>query len=563
MNERRVIHCLACLYKFCFAASLFIFEPLPKNVIIRRECLGVERDGKMSTTRTVAKVAGLLMVANLLSRCLGFLRESLLAGFFGQSAATDAWNTAFILPDLLYWLLVGGALSAAFIPVLSGYIARGEKEEGWRVVSSVVNIILVVLCLLIIGALIFTPQYIYMQVPGFDPARAKMTVHLTRILLLQPLLMAMSGFAMGVLNSYKVFWPSALGTLLYTVCVIVFGTILTPWIGISAFAVGTVVGAAVNFAVQIPALRRVGWHHYAIMDWRHPGVRKIIALAIPMIIAMAMNQIQVVVNSNIGSALVAGSLSSVWWSYRLFQVPVGVFALAIGVAVFPTLTEYAALKRWDNFRETASHAVRMVIYITLPISAGMIALRYPLIQVLFEHGHFSGKDTIFTAIPLLYFSLGITAQSVIQILPRMFYAMQDTWTPVILGIISMGVNILAMIVLVGPLAHGGLALATTVGAFANMALLLVFLKRKMGRMDGKKMVWTAVQAIAASCLMGSVVWIWNLGLTYWLGTGGVSAIIRLFTGMAIGVLVYLGVTKFMRMEEVEDSLAMVKRKLGR
>lgn len=501
------------------------------------------------------------MFANLLSRCLGFLRESLLAGFFGQSAATDAWNTAFILPDLLYWLLVGGALSAAFIPVLSGYISKGEKEEGWHVVSSVVNIVLVALSFLVILALIFTPQYVYLQVPGFDPERARLTVRLTRILLLQPLLMALSGFAMGVLNAHKIFWPSALGSLLYTVCVIVLGSLLTPLIGISAFAVGTVIGAAVNFAVQLPALRKIGWHHYAVMDWRHPGVRKIVALAIPMIIAMAMNQIQVVVNSNIGSALVAGSLSSVWWSYRLFQVPVGVFALAIGVAVFPTLTEYVVLERWDEFRAAASQAVRMIIYITLPISAGMIALRYPLLQVLFEHGQFTAQDTVFTAVPLLFFSLGITAQSVIQVLPRMFYAMQDTWTPVILGIISMAVNVLAMYVLVGPLAHGGLALATTVAAFVNMVLLFVFLKKKMGQIGGRKIVWTTFESLSSSCLMGALVWLWNELLTYYMGTGTWAVLVRLLTGIALGVVIYFGVTRFLRMQEVEDTLGMLRHRL--
>ena len=286
------------------------------------------------STKTVAKVAGLLKLANLLSRLLGFLRESLLAGFFGQSSATDAWNTAFILPDLIYWLLVGGALSAAFIPVLTDYIAKGNDEEGWRVVSSVANITMLSLSLLVILALVFTPQYVKIQVPGFDQEQAELTVHLTRILLMQPLFMALSGFAMGVLNTHKIFWPSAFGTLIYTVCVIVIGTILTPWMGISAFAAGTVVGALANFAVQAPSLRRIGFKYYPVMDWRHPGVRKIAALAIPMMIAMSMNQIQVVINSNLGSALVEGSLSSVWWSYRLFQVPVGVFALAIGWLLF-------------------------------------------------------------------------------------------------------------------------------------------------------------------------------------------------------------------------------------
>ncbi len=518
-----------------------------------------------STNRTLLKAAGFLMAAQMISRVLGFLRETLMAGFYGQSGVTDAYNTAFILPDLLYWLLVGGVLSAAFIPVFSEYIAKGNEDEGWRVASSVVNLILLTLGVFVLVGLFLTPVFIRLVVPGFEPKSMVLATHLTRILLLQPLFMALSGLTMGILNSYKIFWPSAVGTVLYNACIIFFGTILANPAkpeSISGFAVGVVVGAIVNFAVQIPALRKVGIRYYPVIDWHHPGVRLIGALAVPIILSYSLNQIQVVVNNNFGSLLFPGSISAVWWSYRLFQLPVGIFALAIAVATFPTMTELAALKRWDDFRLTLSNAIRMVIFITVPISVGMIVLRFPLIRVLFEHGHFTASDTLTMAIPLFYFSLGISSQAVIQILPRAFYAIKDTWTPVILGIIAMAINVLAMYLLIGPLAHGGLAFATTIAAFVNMLLLFYLLRKKLGKIDGRAMFGTSLKSLIASLLMAIVIWVWMEWLTSLMGVRTIASLIVLVTGTALGGIVFAVMAKLLKMKEFEQVMGLVRRKIG-
>jgi len=519
-----------------------------------------------STNRTLVKAAGFLMAAQLVSRILGFFRETLIAGFFGQSGTTDAYNTAFILPDLLYWLLVGGVLSAAFIPVLSEYIAKGKEDEGWRVVSSVVNLIFLTLGLLIVIGLIFTPQFLHLIVPGFEKTgNIGLAIKLTRILLIQPLFMALSGLTMGVLNSYKIFWPSALGTVLYNASVIFFGTILADPAkpdSISGFALGVVVGALASFAVQIPALRKIGVRYYPLIDWRHPGVRRIGALAVPIIISYSLNSLQVTFNNNFGSSLFPGSITAVWYSYRLFQLPVGIFALAIAVATFPTMTEQAALKQWDQLRHTISSAVRMVIFITLPMSAGIIVLCYPLIRVLFQHGHFTAQDTLTMAIPLFYYAIGISAQSAIQILPRAFYALQDTWTPVILGAICIGINIMAMFILIKPLGVGGLAFATTVAAIVNMFLLLYVLRRRLGQIDGWNIVWTGLKSFLASLIMAIVIWKWSAWLTTLIGVRMLASVIVLITGTAIGVVVFAGMAKLLRMEEFNQAMGLVRRKIG-
>jgi len=518
----------------------------------------------MSTSQKIMKAAGFLMLANLVSRFLGFIRESLMAGLFGKTAATDAYNTAFILPDLLYWLLVGGVLSAAFIPVLSEYIAKGREKEGWKVVSSVTNLIFLSLCSLVILAMFLAPKFIALQVPGFTAENRELTVYLTRILLLQPVILALSGITMGILNSYKIFWPSAVGTILYNASVIIFGAIFAdsnePYT-ISGFAFGVVIGAAANFLVQVPFLLKIGIRYYPIIDLRHPGVRKIVTLSLPIIIMYTLNQLQVIVNSNLGSNLDPGSLTAIWYSYRLFQLPVGIFALAIGVAVFPTLSEQAALRKYRDFLKTVSSAIRMLIFITVPISVGMMVLRFPLIRVLFEHGEFTPRDTELTAIPLLFFALGITAQAIIQVLPRAFYALQNTWLPVILGILAMLASIGWMFVLVGPLAHGGLALAVTLGAVIQMILLFVFLRRRLGRIDGRRIVATFIKTVIAATIMGFSVKLCTDFLTVWFGVGKAGSLIVLLSGTLIGAVIFAVIVKAFKMEEYALTLEMVGKKI--
>jgi putative peptidoglycan lipid II flippase len=517
----------------------------------------------MSDGQKIMRAAGFLMGANLMSRLLGFVRESLMAGLFGKTAATDAYNTAFILPDLVYWLLVGGILSAAFIPVLSSFIAEKREDEGWIVVSSIVNMSFILLCLLVIAAIFAVPAFVAWQAPGFTPENQALTVTLCRILLLQPVLLAFSGIAMGILNSYKIFWPSAVGAVLYNACIIVCGGLFADSSrpeSISGFAFGVVLGALVNFLVQAPFLRRVGLTYHPVIDWRHPGVRRILALALPIIIMYAMNQLQVVVNTNLASSLPAGSVSAIWYSYRLFQLPVGIFALAIGVAVLPTLSEQAALRRRADFVATLSEAIRTIAFITIPISVFFIILRFPLIRLLFEHGEFGAADTEATAAPLYFFALGITAQAVLQILPRGFYAMQNTWLPVLVGTIAMAATVALMFLLVGPLAHGGLAFATSLGIIFQDLLLFFILRQKTGGLDGWRILGTLVKTLAVSAVMGAAVWRWSSIAVMWWGAGKLGSCAILASSALIGLLVFLLFAELLRMPELRSALQLVGRR---
>jgi len=351
------------------------------------------------------------------------------------------------------------------------------------------------------------------------------------------------------------------GSVLYNACIIFFGPLLAYRLGIAGFAVGVVVGALANFLVQVPALKKVGFRYYAVIDWRHPSVQRIAILALPIILSFALNQIQVMVNANLGSFLTEGSITAIIYSNRLSQLPVGIFAVAVAMAVFPTMTEQAALQQWDKFRVMSSSAIRMVMFITIPISIGMIILRYPLIRVLFQHGKFTSESTLMTAIPLVYFSMGIVAQSVIQILPRIFYALQDTWTPALIGILAMGVNLLGALLLIQPLAHGGLALANMIASFVNMLLLLLILRQRMGQIDGKHLLGTFIKTLAISVFVGGIIWLWSGWLTKLLGTGTLASLVILITGFCLGVLLFAIIAGLLRMDEFIQTTGLLRRKL--
>lgn len=514
--------------------------------------------------KTVAKAAGLIMVAMVLSRIFGYVRDVVIYTKFGQNYQTDAYNAAFSIPDFLYYLLVGGALSSAFIPVFSSYIATKKEEDGWIVVSTVFNFVMIFMALGIAIGLIFTPQLINLLVPGFDPRGMDLTVLLTRIMFAQSFFMAINGISQGVLHSYKHFFAPALGSVLYNFCIVVVGFILADRFGIMGFSIGVVLGAFISVAVQVPALLKVGIRYRPVMDFSHPGVRKILALILPVLIGLSVTHFNLFVNQNLASSLSSGLISALRAAQRIMQLPIGIFAIAVAVAVFPTLTGHFAKKERKEFMSTMSLGVRTVIFITLPSAVGLIALRFPIVRAMFEQGEFSKENTIATAYALLFYSLGLVGYSTQQVLNRVFYAIQDTKTPVLAGIFTIIINIVLNFILIKPLAHGGLALAYSIAGLANMILLLYFLKKKIGKIDGRRMTISFIKTLIASLFMGIIVYFSaNLMENNFDMNLKIYQIIQVLLSAFIGVVVYMITVSFMKMEEAQMALGLVLKRFKR
>lgn len=524
--------------------------------------------------KSLAKAAGLIMLVMVASRVIGFVRDVIIYSQFGQNRITDAYNAAFSIPDFLYMILVGGALSSAFIPVFSKYISTGKEEEGWEVANIVLNLAMILMVIGIIIGFIFTKPLIVLLVPGFDAASLALTVLLTRIMFFQAFFMVLNGVTFGILNAYKIFFVPSLGTILYNLSIIVVGIIWAPkfaamWgeeYGIVAFAIGVVVGAFLNFAIQIPDLRRIGYRYRFTINLKHPGLKIIIGLMIPILIGLSIGQINLFINQNIASNLPAGVVAALRTAQRLMQVPIGVFAIAIAMTIFPTLTELVAKNQMSDFKKTANLGIRSVIFITLPASAGLIALSVPIVRALFEQGAFTPKDTLVTSAGLIFYSIGIFAQSATQVLNRVFYALQDTVSPVIVGAFSIVINIVGSLTLIKYLSYGGggIALAYSLAGIFNLVALLIWLRFKIGNIGGKLLTVSFFQSLFGSIVMGVAVYYTSFlyqsvfDISYKL-----HQVIQVGLSIFVGAAVYASIAFALKMEESEMVKAMLKRRFGR
>lgn len=517
----------------------------------------------MSEREQVARAAGIITVAMILSRVLGYVRDLALYAQFGQNRITDAYNAAFSIPDFLYMILVGGALSSAFIPVFGGYVATGREEEGWRVASSLANLVILLLLLGMVLGLVFTPQLVRLLVPGFDAGEIDLTVRLTRIMLFQTFFMGLSGVTVGILNSYRHFATPALGSVLYNLAVVLVGWTLAPYLGIAAYSLGVVLGAVLNFAVQLPPLFRLGLRYRPVLELKHPGVRQIGALVVPVLVGLSVSQFNLFVSQNLASGLPGGLLAALKTAQRLMQLPLGIFAAAIGTAIFPTLTGQAARREWAQFRRTTSLGIRTVNFLTIPAAAGLIALGLPVIRLLFEVGKFTPENTQATATALFYYSFGIVGYSGALILNRVYYALKDTRTPVLVGVATVFLNLILNLLLVRVLGHGGLALAYSVVGIVNMVVLILLLRVKIGHVDGRRILLSGAGALVSALAMGGAVWLLVGRLEGILGTvSKLSQAAAVGAGIGAGAALYLVFAFLLRLEELRLALEMIGRRLS-
>lgn len=514
----------------------------------------------------VAKAAGILMLSTIFSRVVGYVRDIIIGAQFGQGSLTDAYLAAFSIPDFLYYLLVGGAVSSAFIPVFSSYVATKRQDEGWRVASTIVNLVIPLMLLGSLMAAVLAPYIVEnLLVPGFSAEYLSLTVTMTRIMLVQAFFMSLNGICMGILNSYQRFLAPAIASVMYNVAIIVFGVMLTKQMGIVGFSVGVAIGAIIQFLIQLVALRRIGLKYQLVFDWRHPGVRRILYLMVPVLLGFSMNQIGLFVQQNISSSLASGAITAVRWAQRIMQLPIGIFAITIAMAVFPTLTGQVARREMNLFKESFSLGLRTIFFITIPCAVGLAVLGQPVIRLLYQQGNFTAEHTAITAYTLSFFCLGLFAYGGIQLLNRVFYALQNTWTPVTIGASAMALNIVLNFLLIDALGTGGLALAYSLAGIVNLVVLLGILHRKIGHIGGKMMLISTIKTLGISLLMGLISYGVAWGLEVFLLDVGTKfgQLLQVLLSMAAGIAVFLSLALYMDMEEMKMVINVLGRRLGR
>ena len=530
----------------------------------------------MPSQNTVAKAAGLMMVAILASRLLGLLREMLIAREFGQGGWVSAYTNAFNLPDLLYFFLSSGALSSAFIPVFTERFQTGREKEAWQIFSTIACFMALVLGAAILLSEIFTyPLVKVLAVPGFvedHPELVNETTVLTRIILPCQAFFFLGGLMMGTLESRQKFSARAAGPVIYNLGIIFGVLVLSKWFGIRGLAWGAIIGAFVgNVGYTFYCLKRAGYEFYPSLNIRHPGVIRVGKLALPVILGLSLPQIDVIINKWFASYVSEAAPAALNYANRVMQVPLGVFAQAAGTAILPTLSAYAARNAIGDLRNAASFGLRAILALNIPATLFMVIMADPLIRTIYLSGEFAAGTpaevsarVAATTVPLVFYSAGIFAWAGQAIVARGFFAMQDTLTPVILGSVVTAVFIPLNFVLMQAMGHGGLALATSIAATLHFVLLTVFLRKRLHGLDGAKIVRSVTKVCVATAIMGVccyLVRIWMAGTVDVLARGG--AALTVLAATAVAAMVYLVLVKILKVEEAEVVWDMVKRRFSR
>lgn len=515
-----------------------------------------------------AKAAGMISLLFLVSRILGFIRENLSGRLFSRFE-TDSFIAAFIIPDTMYYLLVGGALSAAFIPIFTEYLAKGEEEEGWKVASTFINITVLLLAVFTILGMLFAQGVALWEAPSFKADKMLLLVKLTRIMFPAVCFTALAGLMGGVLNSYQHFLAPALGPVFYNIAIIFGAFWLGSQYGIIGMAIGVVVGAIGNFLIQMAFLRKVGGgrFRFAYIDLNNPGFRRMLILMVPALVGLSATQANLWITNVMASSLPEGSITALRFANRLIQLPIGIFASSIAMVFFPLLSGLVAEKKMNSFKDTLSLSLRSIFFIMVPAAVGLAVLREPIVKLLFEGQKFTPAHTALTAYALFFYSIAIFAHAAILMLPRAFYALQDTLTPVLVSVFSVSVSILLNWIFLKytNLGVGGFAFSFSIMGLINMLLLMEILRRKIAGIRGYGILKSFLKALTSSLVMGLAVFLTakflgsfssRMGLT-----GHWESALIVAAGMLIGAATYLVVGWFLKMDELTMSIQLIKGKL--
>ena len=527
-----------------------------------------KRDGirRMSENVKVTKAAGVVGMATLSSRILGFVRDMVVAVFFGAGVYSDAFIAAFRIPNLLRRLFAEGSLSIAFVPVFTDCLNADGKEEAFDMARSAMRLLSVLLTGITLAGIFFSPQIVHAIAYGFtdNPEQYELTVLLTRIMFPYVICICLVALSMGILNALGHFAAPALAPVFLNLAMIAFVCTASFFSSksedrIVALAVGVVAGGVLQLALQVPFLIQKGFRFWQKAPFFHPGLKKIGQMLLPAVFGAGVYQVNMLVSTFLASLLPEGSISTLYYADRLVQFPLGIFAISIATAILPSLSRQAAADDIDGLKDTFSFGLKLVFYIMLPSMAGLIILREPIISLLFQRGAFDTEAVHMTATALLFYSAGLWAFAAVRIVIPVFYAFKDTKTPVRMAMISIVANIFFSVILMGPMAHGGLALATSLSSIVNLGLLFWALRMRLGRLNWKGILISLFKSAGGAGFMGIVVYAAAFIIFPEGKWGTPGEVLGLCTRIFLGILAYVGFSLVVKSAELDSVLAIVRR----
>jgi putative peptidoglycan lipid II flippase len=543
----------------------------------------------MSEKRQIARAAGLVATLTVLSRVTGLVRDVVVGYLFGAGMAADAFFVAYRIPNLLRRLVGEGATTAAFVPVFTGYLTTGPRAEADRVARVLFTVMAVVLAVISLVGVVFAGPITRLFAPGFaaSPAKLELTIALTRMTFPYVFFIGLVAVATGILNSLRDFTAPALSPVVMNVIIVVVAVALAPWMGVYGLALGSVLGGVAQLLTQMPALRRARVPLKLCWEPGHPAVARVGVLMLPTLFGSAVYQINVLVSTVFASLLPPGSVSYLWYAERLFEFPLGVFAVALGTAALPSFATLARRDR-EEFCQTVGFALRLVSFVALPAAVGLAVAAGPITSVLFQRGEFGALAAQQTGVAVRYYALGLWSVASVRVLVPAFYALEDTRTPVVTAAGAFLANLAFVVLFIGPLAsppdsvvgglfaaatralaigelrHGGLALATSLAASVNLVLLCLYFRRRVDAFPWRVWLASTVRAGVAALAMVPVVLLVMSRIT-WFG-GGVPFAVRvtwLVLAVGAGAVAFALAAVALGGPEVDALRMVARRRLAR
>jgi putative peptidoglycan lipid II flippase len=531
----------------------------------------------MSEKKNIARAAGVLGFATILSRIMGMVRDMVVSRMFGAGFATDAFFAAFQIPNMLRRFFAEGALTSAFVPTFSEWLTQRGEGEGKKLANVCFTLLTIVMALVTVLGIIFSPQIVHLMFPGFSQqpslplpdgrfiTKPQLTVFLNRLMFPYIFFISLVALCMGILNTMRHFFTPAISTVLLNISMIACALFLHDRfdVPIISLAIGVVAGGILQLLLQLPTLYRLGFPIAPCFDFSHPAVRKIALLMGPAVFGVGVYYLNITVGNILASLLPQGSVSYLYYAQRLFEFPQGIFTVSVAQAVLPSMSRQAAAGDMDGLKDSLTFGLRLTLFITIPAMAGLLICTVPIFSLLFMGGAFDYGKVVNCSEALFFYSLGLSLVALVRVLVPAFYSLQDTRTPVMVAFVTFIINLLFSLALMGPLKHGGLALASTLSALFQMAMLIFLLRRKIGRFGGKHISLCGGKTLIASIPMAVSVY-WIIQIAEWSAVGH-----KLFKGAVLGgaigggIIIFLISAHILRINEAREVAGMLRKRIGK
>ena len=512
----------------------------------------------------LARSTAFFSAATALSRIAGLAREVVAAGYYGVNGPMSAFTVAFTVPNLVRALFADAALQPAFVPVFTDLVGRRQFKEAFRLASTLMLLITMVMGALTAIFILAAPVIVPLFAPGFHQPLTELTVSLSRVLFPILIMLGVSGIVVGILNSYDRFGAFAISPFFWNVAIIAALIVLRPLFShhnqIYAYAIAILIGTAVQLAIPAWDLRHTPFHFTWSLDWRHPGVRRVLLLMLPVTISLGLINFNQVINGFFGSLVSPHAPAAIEKAFRIYQLPQGIFSVAIATVLFPTLARFANKGEMVNLRATLANGMRQILFVLVPAAAVILVLSDPIIRLIYQRGEFDPRDTQIVGTALFWFAFSLPTNGVYLLQTRTFFSLQQPWHATALAVIDLVVSALAAAALYKPFGVGGIVAGTGIGTSSAVFAQAYMLRRKFGGLELGRLLSTVIRISIASLVLAAVSWlVWD-GLDSALGRSTVAQIISLGTGMILGAVAYLAAAWMLRIPELEQIMRLLRRR---